>query len=62
MRQASAEYRAKSYAHRDHGEHRRTRKTAMLESRGRIDQHYAVDGERRGGDCTTKRDDARDDR
>lgn len=34
----------------------------MLESRGRIDEHYAVDGECRGGDRATKRDDPRDDR
>jgi hypothetical protein len=32
----------------------------MLESRGRIDEHYAVDGECRGGDGANKRDDARD--
>jgi hypothetical protein len=34
----------------------------MLESRGCIDEHYAVDGECRGGDRATKRDDPRDDR
>jgi len=44
MRQASAEYRCKPNPHRDHGEHRRARETVMLESRGRIDEHYAVDG------------------
>jgi hypothetical protein len=44
MRQASAEYRGKPHAHGDHGQHRRARETVMLESRGRIDEHYAVDG------------------
>jgi hypothetical protein len=34
----------------------------MLESRGRVDEHYAVDGECRGGNRATKRDDPRDDR
>ena len=33
----------------------------MLESRGRIDEHYAVDGECRGGDRADKRNNARDD-
>jgi hypothetical protein len=33
----------------------------MLESRGGIDEHYAVDGECRGGDGANQRDDARDD-
>jgi hypothetical protein len=33
----------------------------MLESRGRIDEHYAVDGQRCGSDGANTRDDARDD-
>ena len=61
MRQASAEYRRKPHARRDHGQHRGTRETVMLESRGRIDEHYAVDGECRGGDRADMRDHARDD-
>ncbi len=33
----------------------------MLESRRRMDEHYAVDGECRGADRATKREDASDD-
>ena len=58
MRQASAEYGCKPHAHGHHGQHRRTRETVMLESRRRIDEHHAVDGECRGGDRGHKRDDA----
>ena len=61
MRQASTKYRRKPHAYRHYGQHRRTGETVMLEIRGRIDEHYAVDGECRGGDRETKRDDARDD-
>ena len=61
MRQASGECRCKPHPHRDHGQHRRARETVMLESRGRIDEHYAIDGECRGGDCANQRYDARDD-
>jgi hypothetical protein len=45
MRQASAKYRCQPHSHRDHRQHRRAGEAVMLESRGRIDQHYAVDGE-----------------
>jgi hypothetical protein len=61
MRQASAEYRSKPHGRRDHGQNRRAGEAVMLESRGRIDEHYTVDGECRGGDGENKRDDARDD-
>jgi hypothetical protein len=39
MRESSENYRDKPNADRHHGQHRGTRETVMLESRGRIDQH-----------------------
>jgi hypothetical protein len=45
MREASAEYRCKPDTHRYHEQHRRARKTVMLERRRRIDEHCAVDGD-----------------
>ena len=61
MREASAKYRYQPHADCHHGQHRGTRETVVLESRGRIDEHYAVDGECRGGDRADERENSRDD-